>query len=128
MKDLESQARLIQGSIERGDPQPLRAVSRAVEASRAYHTNMRLVGLREMTLSGLINEVGDVRAQGPSDALVLAVHAMKQAAASRNPQSAASSQPSSPVVAQTPRPPAFRNILHRRLHRPQQSGDHDDAT
>ena len=119
MKELESLARLAQGALRDAQHHPLWCSARVLEASRAYHTNIRMVSLQEMTLSGLINQVGDVRAQGPSDALVMAVRAMRIAAAKASPPPLNPPPDNSPAHAPTlPRSQqhSFRNVLYRQLH------------
>ena len=133
MKELESQARVVQGALAGADPAPssppippspqpplidLTAIGVALEASRAYNTNLRMVGLQDLTRSGLINQVGDARAQGPSDALVLAVTAMRQSARSLSPPE---SQPDPSLPAKAPRR-SFKNHLHRPIHRARRAG------
>lgn len=60
MKELESGARVMQGTLEGSPSEPIACMVRIMDATRAYKTNMQMVGFQDSTLSKLINRVGSL--------------------------------------------------------------------
>ena len=140
MKDLESQSRVIQGGlIPAADspvvtpipapepsldaPRDLSLLGSARGAAKAYHTNIRMLGLEELALFGLIPQVADARAQGPSDALVMAVRAIRES----GPRGRRAEVPTPPVGTKPGRT-SFKKMLSRQVHRSLDPGEVPDGT